>query len=280
MPFRDENQVQGYPPGSQATAGRANFDLTNPIIEEGLTIPLIGNAAYTWMYFESTITAVLDSGIVVHNRLPQVDNEANTLGKEFLDDANFDKLGGGVNLRGLDQYTDIMQRMGHSRYWFRLWGRAIRVGQQIPIPKMKTIGGMTAIPYDKNPQWAYNCIVPGGDYSGTVLWYAQWSLWYTTLEQPIRDIENKLLVDPSIKVNGETQAPEEITGPFSWPDDNATEKCASSVGGDMVGLNGTKNNGVISDKLQNEMTVGYVPQLPLETMWEPGSEAPNDYTTA
>ena len=231
MPFQNENVAVKLPVNAKFQVGRSNTD-TNTVLENDITIPVMSNPQATWVYFDCTIGVMLDSGIVVHNRLPQVDNTPDTLAATLLglDDPNLDKLtpNGGVNLRCMDQYTDIVQRMGHARYWFRIWGQALRLRYQVPIPGIKTIGGVPAIPYDRNPQWAFNRIAPGGNYGGTILWHAQWSLWYTTAVPP-RNNEIPA-ADPSAHIRGDARQPLSMQVPFSAPDSNAV------VGGSNVNI--------------------------------------------
>lgn len=218
MPFVDNNVLFGLQKNNSFKVGVSDIDKARPA-EDRINLPITVAADATWMYFECAVGVMLDSGIVVHNRLPQVDGVPDTLASEYLDNPIYDKLFGGVNLKSKDQYTDIVQRMGHSRYWFRLWGRALRVGKQVPIPGIKTIGGVPAIPYDRNPQWALNSIVPGGSYSGVVLWKAEWSLWYTTAVPPVNNVIPA--VDAAAHVSSLTPSPVKIQAPFSQADDNA-----------------------------------------------------------
>lgn len=220
MAIKNNNVAVGLPANGKFKVGRSDVDKFRAGLELGALLPVPSNVEATWLYYDCAIGVMMDSGIVVHNRLPQVDNEADTLASCDLDDPNLDKLTGfGVNLKCRDQYKDIVQRMGHARYWFRLWGQALRVGHQVPIPRIKTIGGVPAIPYDKNPQWAYNTISPNGNYSGVVIWRAQWSLWYTTAVPPT---SNKIPVaNPSAHISADTKMPKGIQTPFSQRDDNA-----------------------------------------------------------
>lgn len=201
----------------------------NTEIEKGVELPWTSGPIGSWIYFDCTVGVVLDSGIVVHNRLPQVDKTADSLSSVFLDNTQFDKVTDlGVNLKCQDQYTDIVQRMGHSRYWFRIWGRALRVGYRVPIPGIKTIGGVAAIPYDKNPQWAYNRIAPGANYGGVILWMAEWSLWYTTAVPPGNNTIPE--ADPVAHITGAAKPPVGIQAPFSEADDNAQKTQEQLVG--------------------------------------------------
>lgn len=221
MPFKSNNVATGVPESDRFLVGRADADSFG-IPERDVLLPWVSNPRASWVYFDCTVGVMLDSGIVVHNRLPQVNNLPDTLAAtvEGLDDPNFDNLiAPGVNLKCQDQYTDIVQRMGHARYWFRIWGQAMRFGYQVPIPGIKTIGGVPAIPYDRNPQWAFNRIYPGGNFSGVILWHAGWSLWYTTAVPPINQAIPA--ADPSAHIRGDTRPPSAMQSPFSRPDDNA-----------------------------------------------------------
>lgn len=219
MPFQNNNAVMGLPVGGNYLQGRSDVD-PNTEVERGESIPWSSDPAGSYVYYDCTVGVMLDSGIVVHNRLPQVDRAADTLASVDLGDPNMDRLvGPGVNLSCRDQYQDIVQRMGHARYWFRLWGQALRVGYQIPIPGIKTIGGVAAVPYDRNPQWAFCGIVPGGNYGGLILWRAQWSLWYTILVPPTS--QSIPAADPTAHIDGTAAPPAGIQAPYSAADDAA-----------------------------------------------------------
>ncbi len=224
MPFRDNNVAAGIAKDNVFQVGESDPD-RNTNTELGALIPWPTNVAATWVYFDCTVAAVLDSGIVVHNRLPQVNNGYDTLASVSLDDPNLDvSVAGGVNLKCKDQYLDIVQRMGHSRYWFRLWGQALRVGRQVPIPGLVTVGGVPAIPYDKNAQWAFNRIMPGGNYGGVILWHAAWSLWYTTDRPPVSNTIPA--ADPSAHILSTTAPPRALQASFSQADDEAVAQSA------------------------------------------------------
>lgn len=223
MPFLNENAVLNLPVDDKFQVGRSNVD-SGAILEKDVTLPVPSSPAASWVYFDCAIGCMLDSGIVVHNRLPQINNAPDTLASTLdgLDNPLLDELTGpGVNLKCIDQYTDIVQRMGHSRYWFRIWGQALRFYHQIPIPGIKIIGGVPAIPYDKNPQWAFNRIAPGGNFGGVILWHAQWSLWYTTAIPTRSGVIPA--ADPSAHIRGDTKQPLSIQAPFSLPDDAAVK---------------------------------------------------------
>ena len=234
MAFENENKFDGLPPNGSFQVGVSDID-NNDLVEQGIFLPWSSDPAGSYLYYDCTVGVMLDSGIVVHNRLPQTNNTADSLSSAFLDDPNLDQITDmGVNLKCQDQYTDIVQRMGHARYWFRIWGQALRVGYQVPIPGIKMIGGVQAIPYDKNPQWAYNRIFPGGNYGGLIMWHAVWSLWYTTLVPPTsQDIP---AADPSAHITGDAVLPTGIQAPWSQVDDDAV---ASAPSGQLTGFTTT-----------------------------------------
>lgn len=220
MPFKDNNVAAGLPKKGAFQVGVSDVDDDQRVVEQGIAIPWSSDPAGSYLYYDCTVGVMLDSGIVVHNRLPQVNRAPDTLSAGFLEDPDLDSLTGvGVNLRCQDQYQDIVQRMGHARYWFRLWGQAIRVGYKVPIPAIKSVGGVAVIPYDKNPQWAYNSIVPAGNYGGVILWRARWSLWYTVDRPPTGDAIPQ--ADLAGHIAGDTTPPKGIQAPYTAPDDDA-----------------------------------------------------------
>ncbi len=235
MPFLNNNVAVGLPPGGVYQAGFSDVDPDTPgVVEQGLLLPWPSAPAAGWVYFDCGIDMLLDSGIVVHNRLPQVDNVPDTLASCSLDDPNLVTLSrNGVNLLSRDQYTDIVQRMAHSRYYFRIQGQALRVGQQVPIPGIKFIGGVPAIPHDVKPQWAFNRIAPGGNFGGIILWHAGWSLWYTTLVPPRTNTFPA--ADPSAHLDVNAVNPDGIQAPYSQADDSAV-KVAPSASGSAGGI--------------------------------------------
>lgn len=229
MPLQNNNRTAGINPKSNFQVGQSNID-GDSVLERGIFLPWPSEPEASYLYYDCSVGVMLDSGIVVHNRLPQVNNLPDSLSSAFLDDPNLDGINGsGVNLNCRDQYQDIMQRMAHARYWFRIWGQAIRVGYKVPIPGLKTVGGVSVIPHDKNPQWAYNSIMPGGNYGGVVLWRAQWSLWYTTLVPPTN--QTIPAADPSAHIDATAAPVTAIQSPWSQADDNAQQSGAPQLAG-------------------------------------------------
>lgn len=222
MPIFRENQLYGLSASDQFQVGVSDLD-DGQVTDKGMLLPWPSDPRTTWVYYDCTVGVMLDSGMVIHSHLPQVNNLPDTLASCDFDDPRLDSVRDvGVNLKCQDQYADILQRVGHARYWFRLWGQALRVGLQVPIPGLKTVGGVPTVPYDKNPQWAFNRIFPGGNFGGFPLWHAQWSLWYSTLTPPKTNYVPS--TDPVAKVSTRVSLPDPkgIQVPFSRPDDNSS----------------------------------------------------------
>jgi hypothetical protein len=221
--FQDENIAQGLPPdtpySTQFQAGISDFDPPGVVPEQGVIIPWSKDAAVSYLAYDVHLECYLDSGIVVHRHLPQSDYDPDVLSSCFTTDANIDTLiNRGVNLQSGDSFDDVVQRMAHSRYWFRLTGQAMRIGYQVPIPGLKTVGGVSAVPDDGNPQRAYNKIV--GNYSGVVLWYAFWDLWYT-ISAPPSAVVAPVPPNLAVHIGDAAPLPDGMQAPFSQPDDEA-----------------------------------------------------------
>lgn len=222
MPFKDNNEALGLRDSDAFQVGVSDIDSDGPgDAERGILLPWPKQPEFSWVYYECNVEVQLDSGIVVHNTLPQIDNAPDTLASCDYDSPHLAKLISGVNLRSNDQYTDTVQRMAHSRYFFRLYGRALRIGYQVPIPSIKYIGGVLAVPYDGRPQVAFNRIAPFGNFgSGLILWHAEWSLWYTTASPP-RNNAIPSANPAALIVEGDNAAPAGVQAPYDQPDDNA-----------------------------------------------------------
>lgn len=231
--FQNENVAQGLPQNGTFQAGVSDTDTAGLTLENGINIPWCSDPRATWMYYDVALASYLDSGIVTHRRLPQVDHVADTLASCFITDPNIDTLTGrGVNLKSLDQFSDVVQRMAHSRYWFRLWGQAMRVGFQIPIPGAKRVGNVLLIPDDSQPQFAYNKIV--GSYSGIPLWHAVWSLWYTLASPPSVQVAPTV---PNLAAHISDAAALPTSGiqaPYSQPDSEAQPTQPTQLGGGVI----------------------------------------------
>ena len=229
MPFNiflNENVAHGLPANAQYQAGISNIDPQGTPPENGITLPVLSDPSASYDYFENHLEYVLDSGVVTHRYLPQFNGVANpdTLSSYDVFASQPSTIDGGVNLVSNDDYEDIVQQMAHSRYWIHMYGQGVRIGRQIPIPGLVgTIGGVKATPDDERPQTAFNKIV--GNYSGQVVFYARWSLWYTLTEPPNASQSNSGMgpVPPNLAAHAgqDDNADNGVQVPFSEPDDEA-----------------------------------------------------------
>lgn len=236
MPFISEREAQNanrdYEPGI-SHSDDSNF------LEQGVLFPWLVDPEVSWLEYQCFVECHLDSGVVTHRPLPQSTlrtrpgsppiPDADTLSTFNVYDPKMGSSGVpgnnnlntrtlGVNLKSKDDFEDVPQRMAHSIYRFCLKGHAIRVGYQIPIPRLESIGGIPAVPDDDPPQRASNRLV--GNNSGIPIYMAQWELWYTVAVPP----KEAALPPPNLAehIRADRAVPDGIQVPVSLPDDNTT----------------------------------------------------------
>lgn len=186
MPLRffiDENKAQGLPQGTLPPfqAGVSNTE-TDSNVEQGLTVPWFVDPENTWVAYNCWLECHLDSGMALHRPLPQKPQAVDTLSPLDLDDAGFASSTDGVKLKSSGSFADLVQRVATSEYRFALRGYAVRAGYKVPIPSLKSIGGVTATP---ERQQAHNVVV--GNLSGVPLYLAVWEIWYIVALPPKAD---------------------------------------------------------------------------------------------
>jgi hypothetical protein len=217
--FQNANVTSGFAANGAYQQGISDSD-AGTVLEQGVKVPWCTSSAGSYAYYDCWLEMELDSGIVVHRQLPQTYTNADSLGSMDMFDAGLEQnTTQGVNTKSVGDFQDVAQRMAHSVYRFNLRGLALRVGYQVPIPSLKSFGGVDAIPDDEPRQRAYNKIV--GNYSGVPLWKAEWSLWYTVAEPPT-DQQNP---PPNLAqhIRATDPLPTALQAPFSQPDDSATQ---------------------------------------------------------
>lgn len=215
--FQNENLAAGLPQRSTYQVGVSDVD-DGTRMEQGITLPWPSESKASYVYYDCWIECELDSGIVVHRQLPQYSTAADSLGVADMFNTGLETITKqGVNTISAGRFTDTTQRMAHSIYRFCLRGIALRIGYQVPIPKLLTVGGVTAIPDDEIKQKAYNKIV--GNYSGVPMWKAEWSQWYTVAAPPI----TQQLPPPNLAehIRASDTLPAALQAPWSEPDDDA-----------------------------------------------------------
>lgn len=180
--FQDNNKALGAAAGTNNNQqiGVNNID-GNAHPEDALKFPVLVDPISSWIAYRCWIECHLDAGIALHKPLPQSAQPIDTLASAFIDDADLDKNIKDVNYISKGSYTDIEQRMATSTYTFKLRGCALRVGNRIPVPALKSIAGVPAIPAEvqkiKGPLVLSN-------FSGIPVYYTEWELWYYVTVPP------------------------------------------------------------------------------------------------
>jgi hypothetical protein len=157
-------------------------DLTNVFPEDGLNLPWVIDKDSSYLDYRCWLEVSLDAGMALHKPLPQSAAEVDTLATAYFLDQGFDTAApaSGVNISSFSQATDVIQRMATSTYTFILRGWGMRAGYQIPIPGLRSVGGVAAVPGEI--QRGYN--VPVGNLGGIPVWFATWELHYILPQAP------------------------------------------------------------------------------------------------
>lgn len=207
-PFLDE-----FPFGSSPDPS------TNTLQPEGnLALSWTVDPAASCLDYRCWLECLLDAGMVLHKPLPSSDPDPDTLASAFIQDANLDAQNpalGGVNLKPGVRVQDVIQRMATSTYTFVVRGWGLRVGYQIPIPGLKSVGGVTAVP--AAVQQAYNVIV-GNLPGGIPLWFATWELHYYVVGLPAKATAAPVPFNPALHIRPDAQLPDTIRLPWTMPD--------------------------------------------------------------
>jgi hypothetical protein len=215
--FQSENVLQGLSDNADFQPGVSDLDSLGTAPEQRVGFGWPIDPELSWLEYMSWIECYLDSGTVVHRALPQSVQAFDTLAQTSIDDPNLSKNKNGVNLKSQGNFKDLVQRMAHSVYRFCLKGRALRAGYQIPIPSLKSVGGVQAIPDDEMPQKAFNML--WGNNSGVPIYLAQWALWYTVSVPPTKAQDPP--PDLADHIAASDPVPSSIQVPVTVPDDNA-----------------------------------------------------------
>jgi hypothetical protein len=216
------NNIGGFPALVPEGSGRiTNTDPIGVYPESTLSLPWLVDPKVSWIAYNCQLEVDLDSGKALHKTLPQSDPQADTLASIDINSTGFDTAKGGVSLESNNtQDSDIIQRMASSTYRFTLRGSGLRLGYQIPIPGLVSVGGNDAVPV--YPQRGYNRIA--GNWSGVPLFFAVWELHYV-VTGPLSSGEGQIAPvppNPAYHINADQQLPTTITLPWSVRDQSAT----------------------------------------------------------
>jgi hypothetical protein len=238
--FKNENIVQGIAGGASANfkAGISNADAGQQI-EQGFLLPWLIDPHVSWLEYRCWIETHLDAGMALHKPLPQANPTPDDLGTVAIDDYTADFSTKGINMTSTGNFTDVIQRMATSSYYFVLKGYALRVGYKVPIPKIVTVAGVPATPWTR--QFATNAIV--GNLSGIPLWLAQWDKWYIVSLPP----KAEQLPPPNLAmhIRADAELPDGIQAPFSQPDYNAVQTAPPKPPEIARGVGGVGGTGLV-----------------------------------
>jgi hypothetical protein len=215
--FLNENVARGLSQNAAFQVGKSDVDRLGNSPEQDVQAGWLINPDISWVEYECWIESYLDSGIAIHRPLPQSAQQVDSLAASSVDDPDFAQITTGVNLTSKARYKNITQRMATSVYRFCLKGYAKRVGYRIPIPSLKSVGGVPAVPDDEQPQAAYNRMV--GNNGGVPIFFAEWALWYTVAVPPRE--EQLPPSDLAEHITAEDQLPTGIQVPLTVPDSEA-----------------------------------------------------------
>jgi hypothetical protein len=227
--FQDENVTDGVT-ASNFLSGVNNVD-NGALIEKNFLLPYMLNPAVTWLDYRCALSIELDPGIVLHEILPQAPQPIDTLASGTFDPQEqvliegqlaqvnfnrsqpFEKNVNQANTVGAGKYTDGVQRMATSEYRFRLRGWAVRAGYKIPIPGLKLVCGVPAIP-DKQVVLSDSEVI--ANYSGVPIFFSQWDLWYFIAVPP----KTAQLPPPNLAehIRADAKLPPGMQVPISAPD--------------------------------------------------------------
>ena len=197
--------------------------------ERDLGLPWLLDPVRSWLAYDIWLEVELDPGTVLHKPLPQQADPVDSLTAAYFDDKGYDAAKGGTLIGSASSALDVIQRMATSTYRYTLVGHALRVGFQVPIPGLKTVGGQPAVP--TAPQRAYNRLV--ANWSGGVpVFYAAWSLPYL-VARPARSspglqggvfggrIMAPVPPNPALAIRADAQLPELVRLPQAVIDEAA-----------------------------------------------------------
>lgn len=238
--FIDQN-VTDKVTSSQFLSGVNNIDPGN-VIEQGFLLPYVFDPTASWMDWRCGFEIELDPGVVVHKILPQSQQAIDTLASQGFVVENIPTVQAGTptspplkqagfgngqpfaatvaqaNTVSAGDFADIAQRMSTSIYTFLMRGWAIRAGYKIPVPGLKYVCGVPAVPI--KPQWVNDSEIVA-NYSGVPIYFAQWKLAYTVTVPP----KKAQTPPPNIAehITATQTLPSGMQAPYSQPDSLALQ---------------------------------------------------------
>lgn len=191
--------------------------------ESLLSLPWVIDKDSSYVDYRCWVEILLDAGMALHKPLPQNNPTVDTLATAYFQDPDFDEAtpANGVNLGSSSNAVDVIQRMASSTYRFVLRGFGLRAGYQVPIPGLKSVGDVPAVPAEI--QRGANVIV--GNHSGIPLWFAFWELHYMITRPPRQSPQSKpglvtvpIPSNPALHINPKAKLPSSVRLPWTTSD--------------------------------------------------------------
>jgi len=211
--------------------------------QDGLGLPWFIPAGSGWLGRRDHVEILLDPGSALHKTLPQSDQPWDTLATQFVEGYGFVNPGagqaggaadadaviasGGVNLNSQSTGYDTIQRMATSTYRFVLRGEAWRVGYQVPVPGLLSVGGQTAVP--TFPQWSSGNVIVGNLPGQIPIFYCAWELHYI-VAGPLKG-SAPIVPNAAMRIRADQTLPDMVQVPFAPADANAGVSAGGAAGG-------------------------------------------------
>ena len=198
-----------------------NLDNQSVAPEDNVSLPWIFDPENTWLDYRCALEVRLDAGLALHKPLPQQNPAFDTLASVELgtpDQATNGKLG--VNLLSTSKAVDVIQRMASSTYTFVLRGFGLRVGYQVPVPGLVSVGDQTAYPVGE--QYTSGNVLVGNMIGGIPVFYCEWELPYAVTQAP-NLVNAPVPPNPALHINADVQLPIVVLLPSTPIDQNATQ---------------------------------------------------------
>jgi hypothetical protein len=207
-----------------------DFDQPGVFPEDQLNIPWGVQPTVSWLDYQCWVEIDLDAGMALHKPLPQASTTVDTLASITIDDGRGDTVTTGVNLKSSKTNADVIQRMATSTYRFLLRGYGARVGYQVPVPGLKSVGGSPAIPDAR--QWTSGQIIMA-NFMGIPTFFCAWDLHYIVTGPFQSNVQAPIPPNPAWHIRPDAQLPLSIPLPRALLDPDATQQAVLKAVGKL-----------------------------------------------
>ncbi len=194
--------------------------------EAALSLPWVVTPANPWLDYRIWVECLLDAGMSLHKPLPQNNPSVDTLASVYTTDAAMASSKAGTNLNSSSAAVDIIQRMASSTYRFVLRGYGLRVGYPVPVPGLKSVGGVPCVPAER--QWVKGNMIVSNLMGGIPVFFNAWELHYFVAVSP-KNAKEPVLSNPALHIRSDAQLPTSILLPRAPLDQRALEKAPAAA---------------------------------------------------